>query len=188
MFWKLFIIIGGILFLIVCIDFIMPDRWAFTKKIKKSKIYDVVPGVVFSLCLGLVTIYLTPRINQKFEQQKIGSEYLLGILNNLKTDTLTLYMDVQELTDCLENITEPERKVKQDILKLRYRAEEIEALIGQDDALQEFSTSLTCIRKNLTPENREKRYECLSDFIKATKKLSISIVDKSHIKTTYSYK
>lgn len=187
MFWGMLIGICCVIVAIIWVDFFMSTKSNFRKKIKDSKLYDTVPGVVFSLCLGLVTIFLTPKINQQFEQRKIRSEYLLGILNNLKTDTLTLYMDVQELSENSSDNNDRVKKIKQDILKLRYRAKEVEALVGKNQAVQNFESSLDCINKNLTTDKKQ-RFYCLMQFTQDAQTISINLAEKSYIKVNNSDK
>lgn len=175
------VFIACLLFGIFYVDFIMSERSGLKKKIKESKFYDVVPGVAFSACLAFLTMFLTPIINKRFEQQKVGSEYLLSILNNVKTDTLNLYMNVRELNETSESVADIIKKIKQDILKLRYRATEIEALIGKNDILKDFLSSLDCIDKNLE-KDKEQRFLCLISFTQASQTINISLAEKSHIR------
>lgn len=176
----LYCMLGALLLFILLIDFGLSSKSRFRKKVRESKIYDAISNVIFSLALAIATIYLTPEINQGFEHQKMRSEYLLGVLNNIKSDTLNLYIDVQEFIDTKTYNPELERQIKQGILTLRYRAEEVEALVGRDKTLNEFLASLECLSKNLTTDSNH-RFICLVKFTNASHDMNAYLAKKTHI-------
>lgn len=151
------------------------SRWA---KIIKQSGDNAILVIIISAC----SIFIGPQLNQRFEEQRIRSEYVLDNLKNLKVDTLQFFNDVQKLSN--NPLNAPYVQIEQDGLKLRYRLLEIESIFGKNAYTEEFQKSLTMVLSNIkdTPESR---YKYLGRFILASKNLTIylakyaKVADKS---------
>ena len=64
---------------------------------------------------------------------------------------------------------------------------EVEALVGKNQAVQNFESSLDCIKKNLTTDKKQ-RFYCLMQFTQDAQIISINLAEKSYIKVSDSDK
>lgn len=143
-----------------------------------SFLYESETPLIIAIILSVASLFVGPYLNQRFEEQRIRSEYVLDNLKNLKLDTLQLFNDIQRLNN--DKLNPTYAQIENDGLRLRYRILEIESILGKNQFIDEFQVSLTTVLNNLH-DKPEKRYIYVNRFIIASRNLSIFLAKNANI-------
>lgn len=147
--------------------------------------------LIFALT-ALGTYFLAPIINQKFELQKIQTEYIANNLNELNKSTYKVIADVDSYTNLL--LTESkspetkklERDIRNEITQLHWRSIELKIIFNKnknaDLAIEEYQISLNRISNAIAGSNREEIYDATQRFAKSSAKIIDMLADKAGLK------
>ena len=96
--------------------------------------------VWFTVFLMLTTAWITPWLNQKFENQKVKSSYIIQNLDSLNTSTRDLMTNISILTNSINDGNAPDpqlmNKIKGSITELQWRVIEFGIIFDNQESLK----------------------------------------------------
>lgn len=135
---------------------------------------------------ALGTYHYSPKINARFEQQKMTSAYITSNLDSINTSTQELIADLQTYNDNLVHNKESDKSLIKElnakIIKLQWRTIEFNIIFDDKaslDIINEYNVSLDKLREGIETKNIKAIVDVTPQYLKYSKKIIRMLGEKA---------